>query len=77
MSYQSTITEKMAAVHIPCNALRSKMFKKANGWLSKGRFVYSAKIPHHYMGLVPSLFSSFQLTLAMHRGKILMPPSFP
>ena len=68
----------MAAVHIPCNALRSKIFKKANGWLLKGgRFVYSGRIPHRYMGLVPSLFSNFQLTSAMHRGKILVPPSFP
>ena len=50
---QSTITEKMAAVHFLCNALRSKIFKKANGCLLKhrrkavGRFVYSAKISHH------------------------------
>ena len=50
---QSTITEKMAAVHFPSNALRSKIFKKANRCLLKyrhgarGRFVYSAKISHH------------------------------
>ena len=50
---ESTITEKMAAVHFPSNALRSKIFKKANECLLKdkrkagGRFVYSAKISHH------------------------------
>ena len=50
---KSTITEKMAAVHFPANALLSKIFKKANGRLLKdrrkagGRFVYSAKISHH------------------------------
>ena len=49
----STITEKMAAVNFPSNALRSKIFKKANGCLLKDRrkvedgFVYSAKISHH------------------------------
>ena len=47
------VTEKMAAVHFLCNALRSKIFKKANGCLLKhrrkavGRFAYSAKICHH------------------------------
>ena len=72
----------MAAVHFPNNALLSKIFKKANGCLLKnrreagGRFVYSAKICHH-CDLVSSLFSDFQLTLAMHPGKIYMPPSFP
>ena len=50
---KSTVTEKMAAVHFPCNALRSKIFKEANGYLLKdkrkkrGRFVYSAEICHH------------------------------
>ena len=50
---QSKITEKMAAVHFPSNALRSKISKKANGSLLKdrhkagGRFVYSAKISYH------------------------------
>ena len=50
---QSTITEKTAAVHFTRNALRSKIFKRANGCLLKnrrktgGRFVYSAKISHH------------------------------
>ena len=34
---KSTITEKMAAVHFPSNALRSKIFKKANGCLLKER----------------------------------------
>ena len=34
---QSTITENMAAVHFPSNALRSKIFKKANGSLLKDR----------------------------------------
>ena len=52
-SCQSTITEKMVVVHFPGNALRSKIFKKANGCLLKGRytaggrFVYFAKIFHH------------------------------
>ena len=32
---QSTITEKMAAVHFPSNALRPKIYKKANGCLLK------------------------------------------
>ena len=80
---QSMITKKMAAVHFPSNAFRSKIFKKVNGCLLKdrrkagGRFVYSAKISHHYIGdLVSSLFSNFQLTLAMHPGKVYMPP-FP
>ena len=50
---KSTMTEKMAAVHFPSNALRSKILKKANGCLLKdrrkaeGQFVYSAKISHH------------------------------
>ena len=50
---QSMITENMAAVHFPSNALRSKIFMKPNGCLVKdrrtagGRFVYSAKISHH------------------------------
>ena len=50
---ESTITEKMAAVHFPSNALRSKIFKKANRCLWKdrrkagGRFVSSAKISHN------------------------------
>ena len=49
----STITEKMGAVHFPGNALRSKIFKKANGCLLKDRrkvedgFVHFAKISHH------------------------------
>ena len=34
---QSTITEKMVAVHIPSNALRSKILSKANGCLLKDR----------------------------------------
>ena len=43
----------MAAVHFPTNALRSKIFEKANECAVKdrhkagGRFVYSAKISHH------------------------------
>ena len=43
---QSTITEKMAAVHFPSNAFRSKIFREANGCVLKdrrkagGRFVY-------------------------------------
>ena len=47
------LREKMATVHFPGNALRSKIFKKANACLLKdrrktgGRFVYSAKISHH------------------------------
>ena len=51
---QSTVTQKMAAAHFPSNALRSKIFEKANGCLLKdrckarGRFVYSAKVSHHY-----------------------------
>ena len=50
---KSTITEKMAAVHFPGNALRSKVFKKANGCLLKDKrkarvwFVYSAKTSRH------------------------------
>ena len=32
---QSTITEKIAAAHFPSNALRSKIFKKANGCFLK------------------------------------------
>ena len=42
----------MAAVHFLSNALRPKIFKKANGCVLKdrrkagGRFVYSAKISH-------------------------------
>ena len=46
----STITEKMAAVHFPSNALRSNIFRKANGCLLKdrrkaaGRFFYSVDI---------------------------------
>ena len=42
-----TITEKMATVHFPSNALRSKIFMKAKGCPLKdrrktgGRFVYS------------------------------------
>ena len=50
---ESTITEKMAAVHFPSNALRSKIFRKANECLLKdkrktgGRFFYSSKISHH------------------------------
>ena len=49
----STITEKMGAVHFPGNALRSKIFNKANGCFLKDRrkvengFVQSAKISHH------------------------------
>ena len=49
---QSMITEKMTAVHFPSNALRSKIFKEANGCLLKdrrkaaNRFVYS-KISHY------------------------------
>ena len=52
---QSMITEKMVAVHFPSNALRSKTFTKANGCLLKDRrmarskYVYSAKISHHYV----------------------------
>ena len=37
---ESTIAEKMAPVYFPSNALRSKIFKKTNG------YVYSAKISH-------------------------------
>ena len=43
----------MATVHIPSNALRSKIFKNVNGSLLKdrrkegSRFVYCAKIFHH------------------------------
>ena len=50
---QSTITEKMVTVHFPGNALRSKVFQKANRCLltyrrkAEGRFVYFAKIFHH------------------------------
>ena len=50
---QSTITEKMTAIHFPSNALRSKIFEKVNGCLLKdrhktgGRFVYSVKISYH------------------------------
>ena len=53
LATQSTITEKMAAVHFPSNALRFKILKKANGCRLKdkcktgSRFVYSAKICHH------------------------------
>ena len=57
MQWQSTITEKMAAVHFSSNALRSKIFEKANGCLLKdrrragSRFVHSAKISHHLVTL--------------------------
>ena len=47
---KSTITEKMAAVHFPSNALRSKIFRKnllKDKRKKGGRFVYSAKISHH------------------------------
>ena len=62
---QSTITEKMAAVHFSSNALRFKIFKKANECLLKDR------------RQEVTLFSNFQLTLAMHPGKMYMPPSLP
>ena len=44
--------------------------------------IYSAKISYHYKltidDLESSLFSNFQLTLlAMHPGKMHIPPSFP
>ena len=47
------ITEKMAAVHLPSDAFRPKIFNKANGCLLKdrrkagGRFAYSAEISRH------------------------------
>ena len=72
----------MAAVHFPSNALQFKIFKKANGSVLKdrrkavSRFVYSAKILSLLGDLVSSLFSNFQLTLAMHPGKMYMPLSF-
>ena len=67
---KSTITKKMAAVYFPSNALQSKIFKKTNGCLLKDR----RKAEGRYC---ISLFSNFQLTLAMHPGKMYMPPSFP
>ena len=73
----------MAAVHFPVNALRFIIFKKANGSVLKdrrkavSRFVYSAKILSSLGDLVSSLFSNFQLTLAMHSGKMYVPLSFP
>ena len=79
---KSTITEKMATVHFLSNALRAKILKKANGCLLKdrrkagSRFVYSAKISHHW-AILCHLFSNLKLTLGMHPGKMLMPPSFP
>ena len=48
MAFEST--EKMAAVRFPSNALRSKIFKKANGCLLKDKRKAggcSAKISHH------------------------------
>ena len=42
ITVKSTITEKMAAVYFPSNALRLKDRRNAGG-----RFVSSAKISHH------------------------------
>ena len=59
---ESTITQKMAAVYFPSNALRSKIFQKANRCLLKGRrkaggrFVYFAKMSHHLV-ILCSLYS--------------------
>ena len=53
MSIESMIMEKMAAVHFPSDALRSKIFKKTSKCLFKdrrkggGRLVYSAKISYY------------------------------
>ena len=74
--------EKIAAVHFPGNALRSKILKKTTDVFGKTdvRQVYLFILIKSLIiigDLVSSLFSCFQLTLAMHPGKIYMPQSFP
>ena len=79
---QSTITEKMTAVHFPSNALRSKIFESK--WMSfesltQGRRSICSFCQNFLSSgdLVSSLFSNFKLTLAMHPGKTYMPACFP
>ena len=82
-AFQSTITEKIAVVHFPGNALRFKIFKEANRCLLKDRLRQEVdlfiliKYFSSLGDLVSSLFSNFQLKLAMHLGKMYMPSSFP